>query len=109
MARPKVSGTNMRPPPGRADPWASRMHGTGGAESSMAERERASTRERTGPREPIVLLAAGALALVASAVHPKDYFTWLLEVAPILIAVPVLVATYRRFRLTPLAYRLILL
>jgi putative membrane protein len=59
-------------------------------------------------REPIVLLAAGGVALVVSAIHPKDYFTWLLEVAPILIGVPVLVATYRRFPLTPLAYRLIL-
>ena len=63
---------------------------------------------RRAAREPIVLLAAGGVALVVSAIHAKDYFTWLLEVAPILIAVPVLVATYRRFPLTPLAYRLIL-
>jgi putative membrane protein len=55
-----------------------------------------------------VLLAAGAVALVVSAIHPKDSFTWLLEVAPILIGVPVLAATYRRFPLTPLAYRLLL-
>jgi putative membrane protein len=33
--------------------------------------------------------------------------TWFLEVAPILIGVPILVATFARFRLTPLAYRLI--
>ena len=37
----------------------------------------------------------------------RDRATWLLEVAPILIAVPILVATARRFPLTPLAYRLI--
>lgn len=33
----------------------------------------------------------------------------MLEVAPILVAVPILLATYRRFPLTPLAYRLIFL
>jgi len=56
-----------------------------------------------------VLLAAGGVALALTAIRPHDYFTWFLEVAPILIAVPVLVATYRRFPLTPLAYRLIFL
>jgi len=83
------------------------MDGTGAAESSTGAVE-GGTGERAGPREPLVLLAAGGLALAVSAIHPKDYFTWLLEVAPILIGVPVLVATYRRFPLTPLAYRLIL-
>ena len=47
--------------------------------------------------------------LVWSAIHPRDYFTWLLEVAPALIGLGVLAATWRRFRLTPLAYLLILL
>jgi putative membrane protein len=60
-----------------------------------------------GDREPLVLLVAGLAALAWSGLHPHDRFTWLLEVAPILIAVPVLVATRRRFPLTPLAYRLI--
>ncbi|MDQ5856819.1 MAG: DUF2238 domain-containing protein [Acidobacteriota bacterium] len=51
-----------------------------------------------------------ALALlVVSGIGPKDRFTWWLEVAPILLAVPVLVLTARRFRLTPLAYRLLFL
>ena len=58
-------------------------------------------------REPAVLLAALAICLALSAVGAHDLFTWLLEVAPIFIGVPVLVATYRRFPLTPLAYRLI--
>jgi putative membrane protein len=53
------------------------------------------------------LLAAGLVVLAWSAVRPHDYFTWLLEVAPILIGVPVLVATRRRFPLTPLLYRLL--
>ena len=58
-------------------------------------------------REPRVLLGVGAIALALSGVAPHDRLTWLLEVAPILIATPVLVATGRRFPLTPLAYRLI--
>lgn len=60
-------------------------------------------------REPRVLLVVCALALAVSGVAPHDRLTWLLEVAPILIAVPVLIATARRFPLTPLAYRLIFL
>ena len=63
---------------------------------------------RRAAREPLVLLAAGAVSLAVSAIRPHDYFTWLLEVVPILIGVPVLVATHRRFPLTPLAYRLLL-
>jgi putative membrane protein len=58
-------------------------------------------------REPIVLFVAGLVVLAWSAVRPHDYFTWVMEVAPILIGVPILVATYRRFPLTPLLYRLI--
>ena len=45
--------------------------------------------------------------LVLSGIGVRDRATWLLEVAPILIAVPILVATARLFPLTPLAYRLI--
>src|SRR5580765_7529885 len=58
-------------------------------------------------REPIVLLVAGAIALALSAVHPYERGTWWMEVAPIFIAVPILIATARRFPLTPLTYRLI--
>ena len=60
-------------------------------------------------REPAVLLALGVVLLVFSGIHPKDRYTWILEVAPAIVAAIVLVATYRRFPLTPLAYRLILL
>jgi putative membrane protein len=55
----------------------------------------------------MALLAAGAVILAWSAVRPHDYFTWLLEVAPILIGVPILFATCRSFPLTPLLYRLL--
>ena len=60
-------------------------------------------------REPAVLLALGIVLLVLSRIHAKDGYTWILEVAPAIVAAAVLVATYRRFPLTPLAYRLILL
>ena len=60
-------------------------------------------------REPAVLLALGAVLLVLSGIDPKDRYTWILEVAPAVVAAIVLVATHRRFPLTPLAYRLILL
>ena len=58
-------------------------------------------------REPLLLLLAGAVLLVLSGIGPHDRTTWWLEVAPILITVPILVLTARRFPLTPLAYRLI--
>ncbi len=60
-------------------------------------------------REPVILLAVGLGLLVWSGVAPRDRFTWVLEVAPVLLAVPLLLATYPRFRFTPLAYRLMLL
>jgi len=60
-------------------------------------------------REPLVLLGLGAVALVISAIGAYDRLTWLLEVAPIFIGVPILAATYRRFPLTPLLYRLLFL
>ena len=56
---------------------------------------------------PATLLAIVAIALVASGLDPYDRLTWWLEVLPVLIAVPLLVATRRRFPLTPLLYWLI--
>lgn len=47
--------------------------------------------------------------LTWSAINPKDYLTWLLEVSPALIGGVVLAATYTRFRLTGLTYALILI
>jgi putative membrane protein len=60
-------------------------------------------------REPTVLLAVVLAALALSAVRPYDRTTWILEVFPILLGVPVLVATHARFPLTPLVYRLLCL
>jgi len=56
------------------------------------------------------LIAATALLIIIlliSAIRPYDYPTWLLEVAPVLIALPVMAATYRRFPLTTLLYVLV--
>lgn len=60
-------------------------------------------------REPLALLAVAALLLVVSGFGPRDRFTWWLEIAPILVAVPILLASARRFPLTPLVYRLVFL
>ena len=54
-------------------------------------------------------LVAVLAVLVVSGVHPHDRATWWMEVAPVLIAVPILVATYERFPLTSLLYILIAL
>ena len=57
--------------------------------------------------EATVLLLVGAVALIVSGIGPDDRTTWLLEVFPIFIAVPILFITRNRFPLTPLVYRLI--
>ena len=57
--------------------------------------------------EPGILLAATFVALVISGIRPYDRTTWWLEIAPVLIAAPILVFTARRFPLTPLVYRLL--
>ena len=49
------------------------------------------------------------IIFIWSAINPKDYFTWFLEVFPAMIALIVLALTYRKFRLTPLVYSLILI
>ena len=53
-------------------------------------------------------VAVYAAVFIWSAIYPKDYITWLLEVLPAIIGIVVLAFTYDRFRLTPLLYFLIL-
>jgi putative membrane protein len=48
------------------------------------------------------LLAVVFAVLVWSGISPHDRFTWFLEVAPVLIGVPVVLLTARRFPLTSL-------
>ena len=55
----------------------------------------------------LVLLVAAVVALVVSGINPNDRVTWLLEVLPVLVGVPLLVVTYRRFPLTNLLYVLL--
>jgi putative membrane protein len=53
------------------------------------------------------LLAASVLLLTLlaiSGIAPYDHATWALEVAPMIIALPILWATYNRFPLTTLVY-----
>jgi len=59
--------------------------------------------------EPLILLLSGIILLAITALHPHDYPTWWMEVAPIFIAVPILVVTYKNYPLTPLLYRLLFL
>lgn len=53
---------------------------------------------------PLALLVVAAAATASSGVGPTDRATWLMEVAPTLVALPLLLGTYRRFRLTTLVY-----
>jgi len=58
-------------------------------------------------REPLALLLLIALATIVSGLAPHDRVTWWLESFPVIVVGPLLVATWRRFPLTPLAYRLL--
>jgi putative membrane protein len=60
-------------------------------------------------RYPAALLLIVGTALVVSGIHPYDRTTWWLEIFPIVIAAPLLVATARRFPLTTLTYTLLAL
>ena len=62
-------------------------------------------------REKTLILASLALlaVLLVSGIRPYDRLTWLMEVAPVLIAAPILIATWRSYPLTPLLYALIFL
>jgi len=67
----------------------------------------AITAEMSGSIERRVLVAITIAALVYSAIAPHDRMTWAMEVSWVVIALPVLIATYGRFPLTPLLYRLL--
>lgn len=58
-------------------------------------------------RYPLALLMLVAVALALSGLAPYDRATWWLEIFPILIGAPLLVATHRRFPLTRLLYTLL--
>ena len=61
-------------------------------------------------RTPLLLSVITLLllaALIHSGIRPYDRATWLMEVAPVLIVLPLLWLTHRRYPLTPLLYTLI--
>ena len=59
------------------------------------------------PRFEIALLISVVAVLVWSGIEPHDRFTWFLEVAPVLIGIPILIRLWPRFRLTRLVYTLL--
>lgn len=58
-------------------------------------------------RIPAILLTVVLCGLIASGLAPNDRLTWVLEIFPILLALPVLIATARSNPLTPLLYWLL--
>jgi putative membrane protein len=58
-------------------------------------------------REPLFLLLLTAVAVAVSRIGAYEPGTWILEVFPIFLGAPLLLATHRRFPLTPLLYRLL--
>lgn len=57
-------------------------------------------------RAPALIAACGVLVLLLllSGLRPFDRITWVMEVAPVMVALPVMWGTYRRFPLTTLLY-----
>jgi putative membrane protein len=55
----------------------------------------------------LVLLAVVLIVFVWSGIHPHDRFTWVLEVFPAMMGIPILLYVYPRFRFTPLVYTLV--
>jgi putative membrane protein len=58
-------------------------------------------------RYEIALLTSLVAVLIWSGIEPHDRFTWFLEVAPVLIGVPILIYLRPRFRLTRMVYTLL--
>ncbi|HVJ81859.1 MAG TPA: DUF2238 domain-containing protein [Planctomycetia bacterium] len=73
--------------------------------SSAAAEEQEERRRKRLALAGVALLAFLAL----SGVRPYDRATWWMEVAPVLLALPILAATQRRFPLTTLVYGCIFL
>jgi putative membrane protein len=62
---------------------------------------------KVGKTEAWLLAALTLAALVASGFRPYDRLTWLLETLPVMIGLPLLLFTHRRYPLTPLVVRLL--
>lgn len=55
-------------------------------------------------RTHLALLALVLAVFVWSGIRPREFHTWILEVAPVVLFLVVLLPTYHRFRLTTLLY-----
>lgn len=60
-------------------------------------------------REPLILFGIAGLLLVASGIGPTDRLTWVLEVTPVAVGIPLLLWLRIRHPFTPLLYRLLFL
>jgi putative membrane protein len=60
-------------------------------------------------RIPVILLITEIILLVISLILAREKLTWVLEVFPILIGLPVLIFSYRRFQLTNFLYTLLII
>lgn len=58
-------------------------------------------------KKHLLLLLLVSIIFVWAFIKPYDYFTLLLEVAPVIIGISVLLATYKHFRLTTFLYIII--
>src|SRR3989344_8940448 len=54
-----------------------------------------------------ILVIIVSITFTWSLIRPLGYFIWLLEAFPAIIAIPILIFTYKKFRLTNLTYILI--
>lgn len=54
-----------------------------------------------------ILIGLTLAALAVSGIEPYDRVTWVLETLPVMLGLPLLLLTHRRFPLTPLVYRLL--
>lgn len=79
------------------------------AVAPAGQRVRVARRRMSGVArfETLALVGLSVLALVASGIQPYDRPTWVLETLPVMLGLPLLIATHRRFPLTPLVYRLL--
>ncbi len=56
-----------------------------------------------------IYLLLFCIGLLLSGIHPKEYFTWLLEVSPAIVGLIVLILTFKTFQFTNFTYLFILI
>jgi putative membrane protein len=67
------------------------------------------TDTRNAKTELLILLFLTVAVLTWSGIGPYDRATWWMEVAPVVLGIPALIATYPYFPMTRILYRLLLL